>query len=126
MRYWRILDYRNYKVREKIIDKFVEECSENIYENETLNIIPLIVYEKVCDSCVLYIVLFVVFSITRTCTCRVFIYFHCYLKKDIIDTTFNVAYLNIQITTKQIDIKNRTDNFYNDSINIKSSDPNVL
>ena len=60
------LDYKNYKCRKKIIDKLVEECSENIYENETLNvipsdIIPLNVYKKVCNSCMIYIVLFVVF-----------------------------------------------------------------
>ena len=36
------LDYKNCKCRKKIIDKLVEECSENIYENETLDIIPLI------------------------------------------------------------------------------------
>ena len=69
-----------------IIDKFVEECSENIngnelLYNETLNAIPLNVYKKVCNSCVLYIVLFVVFLIASICTCCVFIYFHWYLKK---------------------------------------------
>ena len=51
------LDYKNCKCRKKIIDKLVEECSENIYENEflgiipsdviPLNAIPLNVYQKV-------------------------------------------------------------------------------
>ena len=40
------LDYKNCKCRKKVIDKLVEECSENIYENETLDIIPLNFYKK--------------------------------------------------------------------------------
>ena len=32
------LDYKNCKCRKRIIDKLVEECSENIYENKTLYI----------------------------------------------------------------------------------------
>ena len=65
------LDYKNCKCRKKIIDKSVEECSENIYENETVDIIPLDaipldsislnVYKKVCNSCMVYIVLFLYF-----------------------------------------------------------------
>ena len=52
------------------IDKLVEECSENIYENqmlynETLDTIPLNVYKKVCNSCMIYIVLFVVLLIKK-------------------------------------------------------------
>ena len=35
------LDYKICKCKKRIIDKLVEECSENIYENETLDIIPL-------------------------------------------------------------------------------------
>ena len=84
------LDYKNCKCRKRIIDKLVEECSENIYENETLDIILLNaiplntillnVYKKVCNSCMVYIVLFVIFLIRSICTCCVFIYFHWYLK----------------------------------------------
>ena len=45
------LYYKTCKCRKKIIDKLVEECSKNIYENETLdtnpfNAIPLNVYKK--------------------------------------------------------------------------------
>ena len=48
------LDYKNCKCRNRIIDKLVEKCSKNIYENETLDIIPLDsislnVYKKVCS-----------------------------------------------------------------------------
>ena len=99
------LDYKNCKCRKKILDKLVGECSENIYENETidvislnaipLNAIPLNVYKKVCNSCVVYIVLFVAFLITSICICSVFIYFHWYLKKENISTNFNVGYLKI-------------------------------
>ena len=99
------LDYKNCKCRKRIVDKLVEECSENIDGNEMLynktlnaiplNAIPLNVYKKVCNSCVIYIVLFVVFLIRSICVCCVFIYFHWYLKKDNITTNFSVGYLNI-------------------------------
>ena len=73
--------YKNCKCRKRITGKLVEECSKNIYENETLDIIPLDAYKKVCNSCMVFIVLFVVFLITSICTCSVFIYFHWYFKK---------------------------------------------
>ena len=60
------LDYKNCKCREKVIDKLVDECSENVYEKEYLDIIPLNVYKKVCNSCMVYIVLFAIFLITST------------------------------------------------------------
>ena len=94
------LDYKNCQCRKKIIDKLVEESNENIDGNEmlynpTLDIIPVKVYKKVCSSCMVYIVLFVVFLITRICICCVFIYFYWYLKKDNISTNFNAGYFNI-------------------------------
>ena len=94
------LNYKNCKCRKRIIDKLVEECSKNIdgdemLFNKTLDVIPLNVYKRVCSSCMVYIVLFVVFLITSLCTCCVFIYFYCYLKKDNIGTNFSVGYLNI-------------------------------
>ena len=81
------MDYKNCKCRNKLVDKLVKECSENIdgnkmLHNETLDIIPLNDYTKVCNSCTIYIVLFAVFFITSICLSSVFIYFHCYLKKD--------------------------------------------
>ena len=63
--------------------------------NETLDVIPLNVYKKVYTSCMVYIVLFVVFFITSICISSVFIYFYWYLKKDNISTNFSVGYLNI-------------------------------
>ena len=78
-----ILDYKNCKSRKRIIDKLVDECSENIYENKTLDVIPLDaiplnatplnIYKNVCNSCMVYIVLFVVFLTTIICTCCAFI-----------------------------------------------------
>ena len=46
------LDYKNCKCRNKLVDKLVEECSENIdgnkmLHNETLDAIPLNDYKKV-------------------------------------------------------------------------------
>ena len=70
------LDYKNCKCRKKIIDKLVEECSENIYENEIIDIIPLNVYKKACISCMVYIVLFVLFLIKSICISSVFIYYY--------------------------------------------------
>ena len=80
------LDYKNCKCRNKLVDKLVEECSENtngykrLY-NETLdvislNTIPFNVYKKVCNSCTIYVILFSVFLITNICISSVFIYFH--------------------------------------------------
>ena len=65
----------------------VEECSENVDENEiiyngTLNAIPLNDYKKVCGSCTL-LYLFAVFLVTSTVISTVFIYFHWYLKKNV-------------------------------------------
>ena len=48
----------------------------------SLNAIPLNVYQKVCGSCTLYIVLFALFFTTSICIISVFIYFCWFLKKD--------------------------------------------
>ena len=58
------LDYKNCKCRNKIVDKLLEECSEYIDGNEkiynkTSNDVPL--NAKVCNSCIIYIALFVIF-----------------------------------------------------------------
>ena len=94
------LDCKNCKCRKRIIDKLVEECNENIdgneiIYNETLDVIPLNVYKKVCSSCIVYIVLSGVFFITSIYICYVFTYFYWHLKKDNISINFSVGYLNI-------------------------------
>ena len=93
------LDYKNCKCRNKLVDKLLEECSENIDGNEmlynktldviSLKTIPLNVYKKVCNLCTIYIILFAVFFISSICISSVFIYFHWYLKKDNVRVKFN-------------------------------------
>ena len=85
------LNFKNCMCRKNIIDKLVEERSENIDGNEMLynetlnpiplNAIPLNVYKKACSSCMIYMVLFVIFLIRNIFICCIFIYFHWYLKK---------------------------------------------
>ena len=77
------LDYKNCRWRKKIIDKLVEECSENIdgnemFYNETLDVIPSS-DNKTCDSCVVYIILFSVFLIIST-SMAIYVFFFLYLK----------------------------------------------
>ena len=57
--------------------------------SETLGVISLNVYKKVCNSCTIYIVLFVVFFLASICIINVFIYFHWYLRKDNVKAKFN-------------------------------------
>ena len=88
------LDYKNCKYRNKLVDKLVGECIKNIDENkllhnETLDVIPLNDYKKVCNSCAIHIVLFAVFFIASICISTVFIYFHLYFKKDNVHIKFN-------------------------------------
>ena len=93
------LDYKNCKCRKKLIDKLVEEYSENIDENEmlynetvdvfSLNTIPLNTDKKMCHYCTICIVLFAVFFITSICIRSVFIYFHWYLKEENVRIKFN-------------------------------------
>ena len=78
------LDYKNCNCRNKLVDKLVEKCSENVdgnimLHNENLDVIPLSTtplnyYKKVCNSCTMYIALFAVFFITSICDSTVFIY----------------------------------------------------
>ena len=77
------LDYKNCNCRKEIIDKLVEECSENIDENEmlyneTLDIISSC-DNKTFDSCAVYIILFSVFLIISI-SMAIYVYFFFYLK----------------------------------------------
>ena len=81
------LYYKTCNCRNKLADKSVEECSKNIdgnemLYNETLDVISLNDYKKMCNYCTLYIVLVVLFFVKSICIASVFIYFHWYLKKD--------------------------------------------
>ena len=60
------LNYKNCKRRKSLIDKLIEECSKNIYENEnfrynSIRFNSIKFFKKVCSSCMVYIALFVVF-----------------------------------------------------------------
>ena len=93
------MDYKNYKCRKRLIDKLVDECNEStdgnkMLSNETLNVnsldvILLNVYKKMCSSCTVNIVLFAVFFIRSICISSAFICFHWYLKTDNICVEFN-------------------------------------
>ena len=77
------LDYKNCRCRKKIIDKLVEECSENIdgnelVFNETLDIISSS-DNKTSNSCVVYIILSSVFLIISI-SMAIYVYFFLYLK----------------------------------------------
>ena len=71
------LDYKNCKCRKKLVDKLVEECTENLVKIASEN-----EHKNKCSSCMLYIVLF---SITLTINVRIvsyFVYSHWYLKEE--------------------------------------------
>ena len=60
-----------------------------MFHNETLDKIPLNVYKKVCDSCTLYVVLFVTVLVISTVISAVFVCFYWYSKKGIGRVKFN-------------------------------------
>ena len=66
------LDYENCKCRKEITDKLVEVCSENTDGSEMI----YNDYGEVCNSCTIYIVLFVIFLIISISISSAFIYFH--------------------------------------------------
>ena len=85
------LDYKNCKGIKRLVDKLVEECSENIdgkklHLSEMFYNSTLIDYEKLCRSCTTYIVLFVILFIISISISSTFIYFNWYLKRKYIET----------------------------------------
>ena len=68
------LDYKDFKCRKKLVDKFVEECSENTDENEMIHDD----YRNVCNSCTIYIALFFIVFLIISGIRSTFIYFHWY------------------------------------------------
>ena len=86
------LDYKNCKNRKKLVHKLVEECSENIDGNEMIYSETLNDYGKVCNSCTIYIVLFVIAFLIIIGISSAFIYFHCYLKNVNIETVIYWTY----------------------------------
>ena len=70
------LVYKNCKCRKRLIDKLVEECCENIDGNKMIYNSTLNDYEKICNSCIVYILLFVIFFIISISVSNIFIYFY--------------------------------------------------
>ena len=70
------LDYKNCVCRTSIVDKLVEECTNVVDYNETLNTIP----SNDCASCALYVVLFPLFLTTIVIIGSSFICFYWYKK----------------------------------------------
>ena len=54
------LDDENCGCRKKLVDKLVKECFEDVDGNERIYNETLNDYGKVCNSCIIYIVLFVI------------------------------------------------------------------
>ena len=85
------LDYKNCECKKKLVDKLVEECNENIdekelHQNKMIYNSNLNDYEKICSSCTIYVVFFVIFFTMSVSISSVFIYFHWYLKRKYIET----------------------------------------
>ena len=78
------LDYKNCKCRKKLVDKLVDAC--NIDGNE--DIYNAILTKNVCNSCTIYIVSFAVYLRISISISSAFIYFHLYLKKEILKQRF--------------------------------------
>ena len=76
------------------------------------------------NSCILYIVLFSIFFIINVGIVAYFVYYkYVNRNKKNVSKYYDYVY---QITVKQINIKNRTYYFYNDIINIKYFDAELL
>ena len=68
-----------------LVDKLVEECSENIeqkklhptelHSNKMIYNSTLNDFEKICSSCTVYILLFVIFFVISISISSVYIYF---------------------------------------------------
>ena len=81
------LDYSNCKCRKKLVDKLVEECTENI---EEVKITSKNEYENKCNSCIVYIVLFSIFFIISIGIGIYYLYSQWYLKKYVPHGDFNI------------------------------------
>ena len=72
------LDYENCKCREKLVDKLVEECTENVEEVKLAKVTSAAdenKHKNKCSSCTLYIVLFSIIFTTNIGTGTYFVYY---------------------------------------------------
>ena len=65
-----------------LVEKLVEECSDNIDGNNMIYKRTLNDYGNICNSCTIYIVSFIIAFLIIISTSSAFIYFHWYLKED--------------------------------------------
>ena len=83
------LDYEKCKCRKEIADKLVDECTEAVEEVKLAKItLGADESKHKCSSCALYIVLFSVVFTVNVGIGTYFIYFHCYLKKNVVCVKF--------------------------------------
>ena len=75
------LDYENSKCRKKLVDKIVEECTENIEETKLVENENK--HDNKCSSCTLFILLFSLSFVINIGIDIYFVYSRWYLKKDI-------------------------------------------
>ena len=129
------LDYENCKCKKKLVDKLLEECTENVKEVKLAKITSA-ENENVCkcSSCILYIVLSSIISPIKVGVGSCFLYFHWNLKRillvlslvSILKQQFDYWSYKMAAETKSISIKNRTYDFFNEMINLKDFDSNLL
>ena len=77
------LDYKNYKCGKKLVDKLVEECTENVYEKE---IYPAKLHSEetitpACNSYIIYIILLSLYFTINIGIASLFIYYK-YINND--------------------------------------------
>ena len=68
-------------VEKKLLDKLVKTCSQNIDGNEMVYNRTVNEYRNVCNSCTIYILLFINAFLISIGISRAYFYFHWYLKK---------------------------------------------
>ena len=83
------LDNENCKCSNKLVDKLIEKCTENIDEAKIAEITSMELHSTEnennhkCSSCVMYTVLFSIIFTMNIGIGSYFLYFHSYLKKGI-------------------------------------------
>ena len=88
-------DYENCKCRKKLIDKLVEECTENIEEKRLVEKTSVKNENKdKYSSCTQYIVLFSIFFTINIGIGIYFVYSHWYLRNYDTRVTLNISYWN--------------------------------
>ena len=119
-------------VEKKLVDKLVNECTENIDEVKLAKITLAQhenKYENMCKcSCTLYIALFSVLLTINIGISTFFVYYEYMMIRNICWRRFYLSNKNLlnMGNTKQINIKNQTYYFFNDMINVKNFDSNLL